>query len=95
MSIAELLILACATWYISFVLTRLPGPFGVFARMRERPQFGIMKCIYCLSFWIAIALYVLMYNDFEELVWILGICGGAHMLASFTGVNYYGNADDS
>lgn len=31
----ELITLAAAAWYVAYILTNLPGPFGSFARARE------------------------------------------------------------
>lgn len=92
MSLLELIIMSCAVWYVSFILTQSDGPLGVFKGVREQPQLAILKCIYCTSFWIAIAFYLMLYNELEQVVHIFAICGAAHMLASFTGANY-GNQD--
>jgi len=88
MSWSDLLMLICGTWYLSFVMTKLAGPFGIFKDLRERPLFSIFRCIYCLSFWVGLGLYALMYYDYPEPVYVAGIVGGAHLLASWTGVNY-------
>jgi hypothetical protein len=44
--------------------------------------------MYCLSFWIALILYGLIYNDVIEPVYVFGIAGGSHLLAAWTGANY-------
>lgn len=88
MSAIDLIMLICGTWYVSFIITTFRGPFGIFGNMRQRPVFKIMKCIYCLSFWVGLALYALMYYQIPEPVYVFGIVGASHLLASFTGANY-------
>ena len=90
--ILDIIMLSCGAWYISFCIVNLDGPGKLFKWLRDKHDFGgLFSCIYCLSFWIAIALYVMLYNEIEEPVYIMGVCGMAHMLASFSGANYYGN----
>jgi len=88
MPVIDIIMLICGTWYLSFIVTRLRGPFGVFANMRARPIFKVMKCAYCLSFWVGLALYALMHYGYQEPVYVFGIAGASHLLASWTGVNY-------
>ena len=88
MTAIDLIMLVCGTWYISFIATKLRGPFGIFANLRARPIFKILKCIYCLSFWVGLGLYALMYYEYPEPVYVFGIVGASHLLASWTGANY-------
>lgn len=88
MSIIDIIMLVCGTWYVSFVATNQRGPFGIFKDMRARPIFRVMKCIYCFSIWAGLYLYILLYFGYPEPVYVFGIAGGAHLLASFTGANY-------
>jgi len=88
MSAIDLIMLICATWYISFIVTKLRGPFGLFADLRKRPILKVLKCIYCLSFWVGLGLYALLYYEIPEPVYVLGIVGASHLLSSWTGVNY-------
>jgi len=90
MTYFDYLMIVCATWYISFCLVSLPGPRGIFGLMRR--HLGIMKCIYCLSFWIGLVLYVFATEGQTDIVNIFGLVGAAHLLASWTGANF-GNTD--
>jgi ABC-type tungstate transport system substrate-binding protein len=55
----DLIMLICATWYISYCLVSLPGPLGIFGILRARA--GLLKCVYCMSLWIGIVLYAFVY----------------------------------
>jgi hypothetical protein len=89
MTALDIIILICGTWYVSFVVTRLDGPGKLFLSLRSKSVLGgVTECIYCLSFWVAVGLYALLYYQVTELVYVLGITGAAHILAAYTGANY-------
>jgi len=88
MEMLDYLMIICATWYISFCLVTLPGPYGIFAEMRSWQMFAIMKCIYCLSFWVGLILYGFVLAGQTDIVNIFGLVGASHLLASWTGANF-------
>lgn len=79
----ELITLAAAAWYISYVVTSSEGPFKIFEKLRKHaPMSGLTTCIICLSIWVAIVLRVIGLNIVTD---ALAIAGVALMLHSFTG----------
>ena len=86
MSAIDLIMLVCATWYISYCLVNLPGPRGIFTLIRKR--LDIMTCIYCLSLWVGLVLYSFVYVGQTDIVYVFGLVGAGHLLASWTGANY-------
>lgn len=86
------LLLAVATWRLSYLLTGETGPFLFAQRLRElRPLTGVLSCIYCASVWVAAALWsVYQYEQLQPIVWILAISGAALMLRNYTGVGMHG-----
>jgi hypothetical protein len=85
----DFILLACGTWYVSYVLTRLDGPMKIFLWLRDkRIGWGVTRCIFCTSFWVAIGLYALLYYEITEPVHVVGAVGASHFFASYSGVNY-------
>lgn len=78
----------CATWYISFVLVKLPGPRGIFAIMRSWRILHVMTCMYCVSLYVGLIFYSFVNLGYNDIVNVFGIVGAAHMLAAWTGANY-------
>ena len=65
------------------------GPKKIFLWLRSISLLGgVTECIYCLSFWVGLGLYALMYYEYPEPVYVFGIVGASHLLASWTGANY-------
>ena len=71
--IAEILVLGFATWRLSAMLSYERGPFGIFFWFRRLLKFeqydneeiapdtffgNLFACVWCLSFWIAIGMWV-------------------------------------
>lgn len=82
----DLLIVASATFYLSYVLTSLAGPFDAFTRFRARfPLGGLTSCIWCAAPWIAALVYVVTLTPARPLVDIFAIAGAALMLGTFSG----------
>lgn len=55
MTLTDLLTIAAAVWYVSYVITSSDGPFDVFKHLRTRlPLGGLTACIICTSIWVAI-----------------------------------------
>lgn len=82
----DFLMVVTATWYITFCLTALPGPRGIFTIMRERVS--VMQCKYCLSLWVGLVFYSFAYVGYNDIVNVFGLVGAAHLLAAWTGANY-------
>ena len=60
MSWLDLFILALATWRLSVLAVYEDWPFDIGKRFRTRyPLGGLLNCLYCFSFWAAVACYVL------------------------------------
>lgn len=93
MEIINYLMVATATWYITFCLTNLPGPRGIFAIMRSWKWLSVMQCRYCLSLWAGLVFYSFCYVGYNDVVNVFGLVGLSHMLASFTGANFYNGGE--
>lgn len=88
MNLLELLTLALATWYFSYVLTNTAGIGGLFIAVRRADPTGVTRCIYCVGFWIALALYALTFTPFAPLVTVGAVVGGALLLHKYVGYDY-------
>ena len=64
------LILALATWRFSAMLSYEEGPWQIFERIRARYQWEIFECVWCLSIWVAVALWII-YNFWPGVVIVL------------------------
>lgn len=81
----DLLIIALATWYASYCISKKDGPLKVFAHVRSLfPLGGLTACIVCLSVWVAVGMYVLTLV-FAPAAQIIGMAGAAILLHRFTG----------
>lgn len=70
--------LACATWYLSFIVTGSDGPFHIFEKLRMRvPMGGLTTCIVCLSIWIALALRLIVALATGEMFSVVMLIEGA------------------
>lgn len=73
-----LVTLVLATLYWSHAISKTHGAFGVFEWMRKHlPLGGLTTCPVCLSFWIAIALWLLMFTPLHPIVTVSAVAGGA------------------
>ena len=86
MTNVDYLMVACATWYLTHCLVNLPGPLKIFVIMRK--YIGVMQCVYCLSLWIGVVVYAFAYVGQTDIVYVFGLVGAGHLLASWTGANY-------
>lgn len=87
----DLLILALATWYISFIVTapRFSGPFGVLAWLRARKSLeGVTSCIFCFAPWCMGLLLLIWHTPVAPVVIVFAGAGGALMLASYSGAHH-------
>lgn len=86
-TLVDLILLALAVLYISHVLTQTDGPFQVFRQLREKTRErlgGMMDCIWCVVFWVALVLFFL-HQYVPGITWIFAIAGAAMALRSYTG----------
>lgn len=82
----DLLILALATWYLSWVLTSKSGPWNVFGWFRDHVKLGgLTACMPCFSVWIAALLYVVSLSPALPVLYVLAMAGGANLLHRYTG----------
>lgn len=76
----SLILLAFATFYVTYAVTRTKGLFNVFQGARERlPHGGLLTCHTCLAFWVSLVLYVCVYRDID-IVAILAIAGASEVI---------------
>lgn len=89
MTAIDLLILSLATWRLAYLISKEDAPFKLMARFRTRyPLGGGTACIYCVSVWAGIGLYVLLPTPLYPIVWIFAASGGAMLLHRYTGGDY-------
>lgn len=90
MPLPDFLILAIATWRLSYMLVSEPGPGNLLTKLRTLPNGGVFDCLFCTSFWVGLLGYWLYTVDFMPLVYPFAISGLAMMLRSYTGVGLGG-----
>lgn len=88
LSLSDLLILALATWRLSYMVTSESGWFGVFEIIRNRIG-GATTCIYCFSVWASIGLYLIYHTGLQVIVIVLAVSGLALVIRSYTGVGLH------
>lgn len=82
-------VITLATWRLAFLLVGDVGPYQVFRRLRTRfPLGGLSSCIYCMTCWTALLMYVLWQTPLAPVVTLFALMGAALMLSSYTGVNH-------
>lgn len=87
MNLLDFLILAAATLYLSFALTKTHGPFHLFEKARERfPLGGLTTCIVCASPWVAALCYGLLLTPLKPLVFVFAVAGLAMFAAFYNGM---------
>lgn len=86
MSLSDLLVLSLASCYWAFVLTKKPGPFDLFQKLRDRTTIGgLLLCPPCLVLWVSGLCWLILMTPFEPLVVISAAAGGACLLGYYTG----------
>ena len=71
----DLVVLALATWRLSYMLVMEAGPFDVFKRLRASTKLGgLLECVFCMSVWVALGLYAL-WLDTQWPVIVLAVSG--------------------
>lgn len=79
----RLLRLALATWRVTSLFVQEPGPYRVFARLRERHRDNeigkALECVWCTSVWVAIVI-VILDRYYPTIVDMLAISTGAILI---------------
>lgn len=84
----DLILIALATWYVSYSLTSTHGPYNVFSTLRNKlPHGGLLDCPVCLSFWAAL---ILLLVPMGIVVQALALAGGAMLLHGWSGWRFSG-----
>ena len=96
----NLIMLALATWYISYVIVKLDSPFHLLGRFREwaikkstLPDETLkpgsvgewVSCIYCVSPYVGLVCWLLLSTALAPIIYPFAIAGGALMLHRYTG----------
>ncbi len=88
LSLPDLLILALATLYSAYALTKTHGPFGMFVALRNHlPLGGLTTCMTCAAFWLALLFWALWQTPVQPAVMVFAAAGGAVFLAQYVGLN--------
>lgn len=83
----SLLALALATGYWSYAISQTRGAFGIFEWTRQHlPLGGLTTCPICLSFWLALVLWLLIQTPLAPLVTISAAAGAATLLGWYVGL---------
>ena len=83
----DLLVIALATCYWAYAVTKTHGAFHLFSRLRERVTLGgLTSCPICAAFWLGIGFYALMTTPIRPLVEISAAVGLATAIGFYTGM---------
>lgn len=86
MSGIDMLLLILATWWLAYTLTSQKGPVDILVKLREKiPLGGLTACVYCLSIWIAILVFMVWLSPFQLAVYPFAFAGGAMLLHRYAG----------
>lgn len=87
----DLLLIAIATWRLSYMLASETGPFDAFVKLRTRlPLGGLTSCMYCVSIWTAPVIWLVWQTPAQVVVLWLALSGAALMLGAYSSANYRG-----
>ena len=87
MTVLDLLIVAFASLYAAYAITKTYGAFGMFVWIRERfPLGGLTSCIVCAAIWCAAAFYLLMLTPLHPIVEIFAVAGAAVVIGHYVGM---------
>ena len=86
MSPLDYIVIALATFYLSYVLTITEGPWKSLVKLRYwLPMGGMFECIYCAALWIGVGCYLLYNTPLQPVVSICGVVGLGMAVFRFTG----------
>lgn len=83
----DLLTLTLAVYLLTDALVNRALPFGVMARIRERLQWEVLRCMYCAAFWVGIVVYLIWLVE-PRVTYPLAASGGMLILWRYTGSNH-------
>ena len=84
MLLGDLLILALATWIVSYALVYLDMPYKLMSRFRAWTDWELLKCIYCVSLWVSAA-FCFAYTMHVDVIEIAAVSGLSMLMWRFTG----------
>lgn len=83
----DLITLALASWYLTYIVVNTDGTFRLFDRFRTRfPLGGLTACVYCTVPYVAI-IVVLGWLYLPAAIQVVAICGLAMLFHRYTGGN--------
>jgi hypothetical protein len=82
------IVLALATWRISYMLVSEAGPGHIFEKLRTLKLGGVMDCIFCTSVWVGFIAVFLWLIGAAGVLYPFALSGLAMMLRGYTGVGY-------
>lgn len=86
-SLSDLTVIALATLYLSYALTKTHGVFGLFTWLRLHvPLGGLTACIVCAAFWCALGCGLLWLTPLQPVVWVCAAAGLAVFAAHYVGM---------
>lgn len=91
LSLIDLIVLAAATWYISYIVSspNIKGPWGILELIRLYfPLGGLTTCIICLSVWVAFVLCMLSGDN--NLIDTCAVAGVSLWFHAYTGWKFNG-----
>lgn len=94
--IARILLAILGVYYVTFIITKLAGPWKMFRKLREKAKTDLVSCPHCLGFWCSAvaATWLFVFEKREcgrkrkyarwelPLLWF-GIAGGSSVIHSF------------
>lgn len=87
MPLEQIVIIGLAAWRIAYLIVSEGGPRDLMKRVRERLGWPVLQCVYCLSVWIAVGLYVA-----REYLWpviaVAAVAAVAAMIQKWLGFDY-------
>lgn len=87
MTLPDLLILILACYLLTDYLVNRELPYNIMGRIRDRLQWGTLRCMYCASIWCAAVVYLVWLVE-PQLIYPLTIAGGMLMMWRYTGGNH-------
>lgn len=81
--ILDLVLVALATWYLSYAITATHGPFRLFETLRKSiPHGGLLECPICLAPYVAL---ILLLVPMGVVVQALALAGAAMLMHGLAG----------
>lgn len=85
--LTDFLIVSAAALYLTYVLTKISGPFGISTWIRHHLSLGGMtKCFVCAAFWCGLAVGLLWLTPLRIVVYPLAFGGVVIGVGFYTGM---------